>query len=61
MVIPLVLVAGAMLGAGLWLLLFSLLYALLGFTSWIILRRMFDRNTAEQEMAKLGIGGGEPV
>lgn len=43
------------------LLLFSLLYALLGFTSWIILRRMFDRNTAEQEMTKLGIGGGEAV
>ncbi|MCZ8513401.1 cytochrome ubiquinol oxidase subunit I [Paenibacillus filicis] len=40
------------------LLLFSLLYALLGCTSWIILRRLFDRNTAEQEMAKRGIEGG---
>jgi len=40
------------------LLLFSLLYMLLGFTAWIVLRKLFRSNTAEQEMAKRGIEGG---
>lgn len=40
------------------LLLFSLLYMVLGFTAWIVLRKLFRSNTAEQEMAKRGIEGG---
>ncbi|MFE5318835.1 cytochrome ubiquinol oxidase subunit I [Paenibacillus sp. NPDC056579] len=42
------------------LLLFSLLYIVLGFTVWAVLRKLFRSNTAEQEMARRGIEGGEP-
>jgi cytochrome d ubiquinol oxidase subunit I len=41
------------------LLLFSLLYIVLGFSVWIILRRMFRTNTPEQELELIGIEGGK--
>ncbi|MDF2961011.1 MAG: cytochrome ubiquinol oxidase subunit [Paenibacillus sp.] len=41
------------------LLLFSLLYMVLGVTVWTILRRMFRSNTAEQELELRGIEGGK--
>ncbi|TDG00751.1 cytochrome ubiquinol oxidase subunit I [Paenibacillus piri] len=43
------------------LLLFSLLYMVLGFTVWFILRRMFRTNTPEEELAKRGMEGGSHV
>jgi cytochrome d ubiquinol oxidase subunit I len=40
------------------LLLFSLLYIVLGFSVWIILRRMFRNNSPEDELAQRAVKGG---
>ncbi|WP_282943601.1 cytochrome ubiquinol oxidase subunit I [Paenibacillus sp. RC67] len=42
------------------LLLFALLYLVLGITVWGVLRKMFRKNTAEFELTGRGIEGGEP-
>ncbi|NHN31541.1 cytochrome ubiquinol oxidase subunit I [Paenibacillus agricola] len=41
------------------LLMFSLLYIVLGFGVWNVLRRMFRMNTPEEELAMRGANGGE--
>ncbi|WP_028548071.1 cytochrome ubiquinol oxidase subunit I [Paenibacillus sp. UNC451MF] len=41
------------------LLLFALLYIVLGFTVWAVLRKMFKSNSAELELTGRGIEGGE--